>query len=348
LKNPIKKLVIITILLIIMVSLFFIGGISYLLSNFNIKVIGIVSIFSITIIGICITFIILVSRNVDNTLGALSQTIESIIDGNPVNTFSTIEDTMLSKLQSQILKLSDILKSHSIKQKKEKDAITALISDISHQLKTPLANLNIYNSLLLDENLDCHKRVEFTKNMENQLKKLNWLMESLIKMSRLEAGIIKLNTENQFISQTVLQAIAMVSKKAEEKGINIIFNGEEIELVHDSKWTQEAIFNILDNAVKYSEKNTEISVSIIKYELFCRVDIKDQGNGIFESDSNKIFTRFYRGENTKNIEGVGIGLFLARKIISAQGGYIKVRSTAGKGSVFSVFLPVNEPFINIC
>ncbi len=341
-KNIIKKLVVTTILLIIISSISFAGIISYLLSNFDIRIIGIVSVFSIVIITICIIFILLVSRNVGNTLESLSQTIESIIDDNPIDTFSTIEDTMLSKLQSQILKLSDILKSHSIKQKEEKDAITALISDISHQLKTPLANLNIYNSLLLDENLDDDKRLGFTKNMENQIQKLNWLMESLIKMSRLEVGIIKFNTENQSISQTVLQAISMLSKKAEEKGINIIFNGEDIELVHDSKWTQEAIFNVLDNAVKYSAKNTEINVSIMKYELFCRIDIKDQGNGIIESDINKVFTRFYRGENTKNIEGVGIGLFLSRKIISAQGGYIKVKSILGKGSVFSVFLPIES------
>lgn len=337
-KNPIKKLIIITITLIVVLSILFTVVISHLLYNFDIRILGIVSVFSMFIILICTVFIILVSKNVGNTLEALSQTIESIIDDNPVDTFSTIEDTMLSKLQSQIIKLSDILKSHSIKQKKEKDAITQLISDISHQLKTPLANLNIYNSLLLDENLDEDKRIEFIKNMENQIEKLNWLMESLIKMSRLEAGIIKLNTESQLISQTVLQAISMLSKKAEEKEIDIIFKGENIEFVHDSKWTQEAIFNILDNAVKYSPNNKKITVSIVKYELFCRIDIKDEGEGISESDINKIFTRFYRGENTKNIEGVGIGLSLARKIISEQGGYIKVKSALGQGSIFSIFL----------
>ena len=339
-KNPIKKLIVITITSIVILSILFTLVISYLLSNYDIRIIGIASVFSMLIIAICIIFIVLVSKNIGNTLEALSQTIESIIDDNPVDTFSTIEDTMLSKLQSQILKLSDILKSHSIKQKKEKDAITELISDISHQLKTPLANLNIYNSLLLDENLDKDKRIEFTENMKNQIEKLNWLMESLIKMSRLEAGIIKLNTENQSISQTVLQSILALSKKAEKKGINIIFNGEDMELVHDSKWTQEAICNILDNAVKYSANNSKIKVSLMKYELFCCIAIEDEGNGISESDINKIFTRFYRGENTKSIEGVGIGLFLARKIISEQGGYIKVKSILEKGSVFSIFLPV--------
>lgn len=340
-KNSIKNLVVITIMLIIIVSIIFIGVISYFLPNFDISMVGIIAVFSMIIMAICMIFIRLVSKNVSNTLGELSRTMESILDDNPVDTFSTIEDTLLSKLQNQMLKLTDILKAHSIKQKKEKDAITELISDISHQLKTPLANLNIYNALLLDENLDYHKRIEFTKNMENQIEKLNWLMESLIKMSRLEAGIIKLNTENQPVSQTVLQAISMVSKKAEEKGINIIFKGEDVILVHDNKWTQEAIFNILDNAVKYSANNTEINVSIMKYELFCCVDIKDEGEGVSEPDINKIFTRFYRGENTKNIEGVGIGLFLTRKIISAQGGYIKVKSTLGIGSTFSIFLPMN-------
>lgn len=338
-KNPIKNLVVITILLIVILSLFFIGVIFYLFSDSGV-LIGMVSIFSILIIGICMVFIILLSRNINNTLGALSQTMESLIDDNPLDIFSTIEDTILSKLQSQMLKLTDILKSHNIKQKKEKEAITGLISDISHQLKTPLANLNIYNSLLLDENLDQYKRVEFTKTMANQVEKLNWLMETLIKMSRLEAGIIKLSLDKQIISQTVLQAISMMDKKAEDKGIDIIFNSEDIEIVHDSKWTQEAIFNILDNAVKYSDENTKIKISIMKYELFCHIDIEDQGDGIVESDINKIFTRFYRGTNTQSIEGVGIGLFLSRKIISEQGGYIKVKSILGKGSVFSIALPI--------
>jgi signal transduction histidine kinase len=339
-RYSIKKLVIVTIISVIILSAFFLGITSNLLSNFDIKIVGLVSIFSISLIAICTIFVFLVSKNVNITLETLSQTIESIIDDNPKDIFSTIEDTMLSKLQSQVIKLSDILKSHNIRQRKEKDDLTSLISDISHQLKTPLANLNIYNSLLLDTSLSDDRRIEFTKNMQSQIEKLNWLMESLIKMSRLETGIIKLNIKNQSITQTVLQTILMVSPKAEQKGMNIIFSSEkDIICNHDTKWTQEAIFNILDNGIKYSPDNTEIHVSIIKYELFCRIDIQDKGDGIIESDINKIFTRFYRGENPKNIDGVGIGLFLSRKIVSQQGGYIKVKSVLGEGSVFSVFLP---------
>lgn len=339
-RYSIKKLVIVTIISIIVLSAFFLGITSNLLSNFDIKIVWLVSIFSVSIIAICTIFVFLVSKNVNTTLEALSQTIESIIDDNPKDIFSTIEDTMLSKLQSQVIKLSDILKSHNIRQRKEKDDLASLISDISHQLKTPLANLNIYNSLLLDTSLSDDRRIEFTKNMQSQIEKLNWLMESLIKMSKLETGIIKLNIKNQSITQTALQAILMVSPKAEQKGINITFSSEkDIICNHDTKWTQEAIFNILDNGIKYSPDNTEIHMSIIKYELFCRIDIQDKGDGIIESDINKIFTRFYRGKNPKNIDGVGIGLFLSRKIVSQQGGYIKVKSILGEGSVFSVFLP---------
>jgi signal transduction histidine kinase len=343
-RSPINKLIIATITLIMIFSIFFIGTVSYLISYFEISIIIAVLVFSVAIVIVCVLFLFLVARNVKNNLEALSETIESIIGDSPVDTFSVIEDTMLSKLQGQVLKLSDILKSYGIKQKKEKEAITELISDISHQLKTPLANLNMYNSLLLDKDLDCNKRAEFTENMKNQIEKLNWLMESLIKMSRLEAGIIKLNMKSQPISQTVLQAIYMVSNKAEEKDINILYNGKDISLVHDSKWTEEAIFNILDNAVKYSPKNSIIRVSIKDFELFCSINIEDSGDGIAEGDINKIFARFYRGENTEDIDGVGIGLFLSRKIISSQGGYIKVKSTLRKGSIFSVFLPVYDDY----
>ena len=341
-KYSMKNLVRVAITLIVIIFILFIGVISFFLPSFDIKIIGTVLGFSFAIIGICTSFILLVTNHVNTTLDSLSQTIESIIDDNPQDIFSTIEDTMLSKLQSQIIKLSDILKSYNIKQKKEKDDITVLISDISHQLKTPLANLNMYNSLLLDKKLDDNKRMEFTKNMESQVEKLNWLMESLIKMSRLETGIIKLYTQNQSILQTVLQSILAISAKAEEKGINITLNGDDVNLIHDSKWVQEAIFNILDNAVKYSLENTEMDILITKYDLFCRIDIADRGEGIIASDINKVFTRFYRGENARDKEGVGIGLFLSRKIISEHGGYIKLKSIPGEGTMFSIFLPTTK------
>ena len=338
-KSSIKFLLCSASVLMFLLLSGFIGFVCFSDVTFSFKVS--VVIFSVILIIIFAAFFWLLSRQVNLTLKALSQTIQSMIDDNPKNTFSELDDTMLSKLQSQVIKLSDILKSHTLRHKKEKENLTELISDISHQLKTPIANLNMYNFLLLDNNIANDKRIEFTQNMQSQLDKLNWLMESLIKMSRLETGIINLIKDNNSIMQTALKAISMASLKAEQKNINITFDGDEnIIINHDIKWTQEAIFNIIDNAIKYSPENSVIDVSLTKYELFCRIDIRDNGIGITESDINKIFTRFYRGENGKNIDGVGIGLFLSRKIISEQGGYIKVKSSIGKGSVFSVFLPL--------
>lgn len=302
---------------------------------------GLLILIVLAIVIVFLYYIFMMSKEVKFTLATLSETIQHMIDNNPKNTFSQLEDTILSKLQNQMLQLMDILKSHSIKQKREKDEITALISDISHQLKTPLANLNVYNSLLLDKGLSEDKRAEFIISMQKQLEKLNWLIESLIKMSRLETGIIKLKAEGANIGDTLLQAIKMISIKAEERNIHIKLQMKEsFDLFHDRKWTEEAIFNILDNAVKYSPVNKEITVSLIRYQLFCRIDVEDKGNGFTEDEINKLFTRFYRGANTKDVEGLGLGLYLSRRIIQGQGGFIKAKSHPGKGSVFSIFLPL--------
>ncbi len=338
-SNSVKRLVNSAIALIFILSVSFL--ILILFSNIQSDFKSLIIVFIVSLMTVCIVFYWLMSKQVNIILEGLSETIQNMINDSPMNTFSELDDMMLSKIQYQIMKLSDILKSQSKKEKLEKEKITALISDISHQLRTPLSNLNMYNNLLFDNSLSEVKKNEFLKNMQSQIEKLNWLMEALIKMSRLETGLIDLKCQRIPILQTLLQAVNMVAPKAEKKSIDITFKGDEsIRVNHDTKWTQEAMFNILDNAVKYSPENTVISLFLEKYELFCRIDISDEGSGIAEPDINKIFTRFYRGDNTNYIEGVGIGLFLSREIIAEQGGYIKVKSNLGKGSTFSVFLPV--------
>ena len=130
---------------------------------------------------------------------------------------------------------------------------------------------------------------------------------------------------------------------AENKEIQIIFNpGEDVELIADKKWTCEAITNILDNAVKYTGKNRRITINVFKYEMYVRIDIEDNGSGLEEAEINNIFKRFYRGNNSKNQDGVGIGLYLSREIVARQNGYIKVKSKPGEGSIFSVFLLIKR------
>jgi len=291
--------------------------------------------------GIFTGFILGIRNQMSSILAKLSLTIQSIIDIQDIELFPVSEDNLLSKLQEQVLKLSGILRMQKQRYKEESEEVKSLISDIAHQLKTPLANLTIYNGLLMDSRLTTDKRQEFTRILQSQTEKLTWLMDNLIKMSRLESGIIKIQTQKHDIGQTVFAAIKQMYPHAERKNIEIQFSGEQrIELMHDVKWTGEAIVNVLDNAVKYTDEEGVIKVSIHKYELFARIDIEDNGKGIPEHEVSQIFKRFYRGADVTDTHGVGIGLYLARKIITEQGGYIKVSSEWGKGSLFSIFVPV--------
>ncbi|MGO4542827.1 sensor histidine kinase [Paenibacillus sp. 2TAB19] len=305
------------------------------------KLIFLSSLFAIVGAVILVFFMLVIRRQMGDVLTKLSLTIQSIIDREDRELFSTVEDTMLSKLQVQVIKLSRIMKMQSLKVKEENEEMKTLISDIAHQLKTPLANLNMYVSLLGDSSLPPEKREAFIAILANQTEKLTWLMDSLIKMSRLESGIVAIKQETSSINSTVLSAIKQIYPVAERHGIVIEFESEqETNVSHDRKWTAEAIFNILDNAVKYGHDSGAIKVSVQPYEMFVRIDIEDQGKGIEESEISDIFKRFYRGREASETQGVGIGLYLARKIITDQSGYMKVTSELGKGSIFSIYLPI--------
>lgn len=271
----------------------------------------------------------------------LSDMLSTIIDMRDEEVFSTMEDTLLSKLQYQTIKLTTILKEKNKQIEKDRNEIKSLISDIAHQLKTPLTNLKMYGEFIQDEELSEEERKEFNGVIMASLDRLSFLIESMIKMSRLESGVIKLKPQRSELNDTVILAISEVQKKAKMKGIHIQLEEEgKISITHDKNWIREAFFNILENSVKYTEENGLINVKIRNYEMFIRVDIEDNGVGIKEEELPKIFARFYRGENSRDIEGIGIGLYLTREIISNQGGYIKVKSN-NNGSIFSVFLPNN-------
>lgn len=311
-------------------------------TNASYKILFISILFIVSLAILIIGYTLAVRKQMGMVLNNLSETIQSLMNMQDHVVFSTLEDTMLSKLQAQIIKLSRTLQAQNQRHQEDGEAVKSLISDISHQLKTPLTNLNMYYNLLLDSKLPPNKRIEFTLIVQNELIRLNWLMDSLIKMSRLESGIIKLNIENQSIDNTVLTAIKQVFPKASDKQIELRFHSDQaIVMKHDVRWTGEAIVNLLDNAVKYTQSHGIINITIQKYEMFVRINVEDNGAGITEKEINSIFQRFYRGDNAKQTEGVGIGLYLVRKIVTQQGGYLKVSSESGKGSSFSIFMPIN-------
>lgn len=273
-------------------------------------------------------------------LTELSDMLGTITNRRNEEVFSTMEDTIFSKLQSQTMKLTNILIAQNKRIEEDKNEIKALISDIAHQLKTPLSNLKMYSEFLQDDTLSEEERQEFNEIVLLSSNKLSFLVESMIKMSRLESGVIRLKPELNSLNETILLSISEIQRKARNKNIRIKFNEiDKINNIHDNNWISEALFNILENAVKYTHEDGEIDITIQNYEMFCRVDIEDNGIGIGEVELPRIFSRFYRGRNTADIEGIGIGLYLSREIITMHGGYMKVNSN-NAGSKFSVFLPI--------
>ncbi|MDO5398183.1 MAG: HAMP domain-containing sensor histidine kinase [bacterium] len=266
--------------------------------------------------------------------------IDKMIDSAINNTFSesSFTETKLSKIESKMYRYL-LTGNTSLKQiVSEKNSIKTLIADISHQTKTPVSNILLYSQLLKESPDLNDNATNLVSLIEEQTEKLSFLISSLIKASRLENGIInvtpKLNSVNKLIECLDYESAA------DAKGISFYTElTSEFTAVFDFKWTLEAISNIVDNAIKYTPSGGKVIIAAMEYEMFVCINISDTGIGMREDETAKIFTRFYRSPDVSDEKGVGIGLYLAREIISMEGGYIKVSSEKGHGSVFSVFLP---------
>ena len=278
-------------------------------------------------------------KYVFSKLKIISKNIEDIIHNKYEIEDDFKEEGVLNRINSDLNKLSRSLNLKIKNINKEKESIKELVTDISHQLKTPLASLKLYNSLLLEEELDEEDRIEFLTTNKMSINKLHNLIDSLVNISRLAASMISIKKEDKSIKQTLTKAIDSVKGKANLKNIKISVTDFKDKIIpHDSKWTEESIFNILENGVKYTHDNGKIEVSLQETINFIRIDIKDSGIGIDKSEFNNIFKRFYRSEKVKEVEGSGVGVYLSRKIIESQGGNIIVSSKIGQGSKFSLFL----------
>lgn len=281
------------------------------------------------------------NRYHDDLLQQITLLIEALVEQQERIVFPENEDTLTARLQHQLLKLRNILTAQNQMLAQEKEQIKTLISDISHQIKTPVAAANTFAQLLDDKELSDEERGEYIATLQTSLEKLTFLTNSLIKMSRLESGMISLKPEKNSLNDIILQAVKTVYAKAKEKNITITFDCEQnFKAVLDFNWTAEAITNVLDNAVKYTPNGGIVGLEITEYPSYLRLDISDNGIGIPEEEQAKIFGRFYRGKYSAGIDGVGIGLYLTRDIIQKQHGYIKVRSDKN-GSSFSVFVRKN-------
>ena len=270
----------------------------------------------------------------------LCQTMDSMITGGQEPARAEDRETIFARISYRLSRLYGILQENQRKVDEEWRELQTLVSDISHQVKTPVANLKMVTDTLLAKPVTEQERRDFLQGIRSQTDKLEFLVQSMGKASRLETGAVTLEKKDAPLLDTLAQAMSGIVYGAEQKGISVeVQCPEDLRVSHDSKWTAEALFNLLDNAVKYTPAGGRISVSVERWEMYVKLDVTDTGKGIPESRQAAIFRRFYREEEVHDQPGVGIGLYLAREIVTRQGGYIQVASKPGRGSTFSVFLP---------
>ncbi len=263
---------------------------------------------------------------------SVCQSTERILHGQPVRE-GLNEETLTFKMITELEKVEDIVRYRLAENEKEKQELQEMISEITHQIKTPLFNIHMYCEMLDGQ------MVPGSSTVKDQLDRLDFLLNALIRSSRLETSMIRLNPGQNKVIHTIAIAVNNIFQKAENKKIEIRVDCRStIEVSHDPKWTAEAIENLLDNAVKYTPENGLIQISVVPGEMYTEIQVKDTGCGIEPDEINQIFKRFCRGRNASGAEGLGLGLYLAKKIIVLQGGFISSRSEPGKGSCFSVHL----------
>lgn len=268
--------------------------------------------------------------------------LDAIVTGKEWTIEGELEDSLWGRTGTQLAKARNVFQKKEKESVREKERVKGLISDISHQTRTPVANIKLYLELLGDEELSQNGQ-EFLEKIQGQMEKIEFLMQSMVKMSRIETGILQIHKEDKNLYETIRHAVASVVPEAAQKKIALYVDCEEEMFIrHDSKWTEEAIYNVLDNALKYTESGGKIHIQTERQELFVKLSISDTGKGIAPESQAEIFTRFYREPEVHDKPGVGIGLYLARTIMELQKGYIEVQSEVGRGASFRLYFPVNE------
>ncbi len=270
----------------------------------------------------------------------LCRIIDCMISGSEELVQTVDSETLFARISYRLSRLYSIMQENRRKVDEERRELQMLVSDISHQVKMPVSNLKMVADTLLAKPVTEQERKEFLQGIRDQTDKLEFLFQALVKTSRLETGIIRLEKKDGLLIDTLAIACGGIVYAAEKKNISVTVDcPADLHLSHDSKWTAEALFNLLDNAVKYTPNGGAICVSVKKWEMYVEFKVTDTGKGISESSQAAIFRRFYREEDVHDEQGVGIGLYLAREIVTRQGGYMKVTSEVGRGSTFSVFFP---------
>lgn len=273
----------------------------------------------------------------------LLKNIEHMIDTAADDWFTeqTLDESVWSSIECRFSKLIASLKVSERKAAEQHETIKEVVSNISHQTKTPIANILLYAELLNEEQISNTVRT-YTQQLITQTEKLSFLTSALVNLSRLENGIISQNIRHSAVMPMLKRIYQQYLPAATEKQLDLFLEETDVTALFDKKWMHEAIANIVDNAVKYTNQGS-IRIRTISFEMFVCIEIADTGKGIAEEEQAKVFQRFYRSPSFSETEGLGIGLYIARQIVSDTGGYIRLSSEPGEGSVFSIYLPHGTP-----
>lgn len=271
------------------------------------------------------------------TLRRLDEMLEQAVNGEFEE--ERYDETELSRLEAKWKQYLTTSKMSMEQLNKNREGMQALVSDISHQTRTPLSNILLYSQLLCEQT-DNQEEKHLAEQIVRQAEKLEFLIQALVKMSRLESNVLVLKPQRQPVEPLLLEAMEEIVPKAEKKKIHVKLQGNpsHMQAVYDKKWTAEALGNILDNAVKYSPLESTVEVTVEKFEFYVCISVRDEGIGISEEERAQIFSRFYRSAEVQQEDGIGIGLYLAREIVQKEKGYMKVLSKKGKGSTFKMYL----------
>ncbi len=260
-----------------------------------------------------------------------------VIEGEYDIAISEDKEGDFSKLAIAFNSMKEIIRSNLHNLKREKQFLVDLLADISHQLKTPLSSMILYNEIMLSKELSNDQRTTFLVSNQNQLHKMEWLIKSMLKLAKVDAKAVDFHKENYSLSETIRESVEALESMANEKGVVVSFHEEvEIAFNHDTSWLQEALINIIKNGIEHSEEGGQVYISLIENPVYIRIIIEDKGHGISEEDLPNIFKRFYKAKDSKNTNSVGIGLALSKSIIEAHNGMIDAESRLGTGTKFII------------
>lgn len=292
--------------------------------------------FIVLIFLLMLITVLIYQRKIYKDIKDMTEYVYHSSEGRPFDMKNRNQEGQIGLLKTELLKMTNILKEKAELLQKEKIFLNDTMSDISHQLRTPMTSLMILNDLMYDD-LPNEVKIDFLDKIKHQLNRMDWLIKSMLKLSKVDAKVIEFKKEKINIKELIHKATAPIIVPMEMKNQRLIIEGDDTSsYIGDMSWSVEALVNIIKNCVEHTKENGQIYVSYEENPIYSKITIKDSGEGIDKKDLPNIFKRFYRGKSSSKTESVGIGLAMAKSIINSQNGDISVSSEKNKGTTFDI------------